>query len=66
MLIGKDQHSVCRERVLDGSKVGRFEGSRQVDIADFSRKTGRDWTDSDGHEQFLHGHLTRLEANGAG
>jgi hypothetical protein len=49
MLIGENQYGICRERLFDGQQVGRFEGHRQIDVADFSDETGRDWTNGDGH-----------------
>src|ERR1700674_219261 len=53
MLIGEDQHRVCRKRVLDGREIGRIDRPRQVDIADFGGKARRNRNDGDGQDPVL-------------
>jgi hypothetical protein len=35
MLVGKNQHRVFGERLLDGGKIGGFELAAEINIADF-------------------------------
>ena len=49
MLVGKDQHRIFGEGVLDRLQVWRRERRRQIDIADLGGKIWRDRTDGDGH-----------------
>jgi hypothetical protein len=49
MLVGKDQHRVFGERLLDGRKVGRRELAAEIDIADFRGEAFGNRNDGDGH-----------------